>query len=1123
MKNFISNSDRSKLKDRIIELVTKSKELKFLVGFFYFSGIRELYESLKNKDGLAIKVMIGLNADTLTVGLTEYVADETHMSDEERIYKFFDSVKRSLNTDDFDNKDFYEQVRFFIRLIKDGRLVIRKTYEPNHAKLYIFKLQDDQVGRQNLFITGSSNLTRAGLTTQNEFNVEISDFGVEDAEKYFDDLWSNAVKITEDDTLKQRLIELVEKETHIKEITPFEAFVLVLKAYLDSQKFEEISKSLVDLMEEKGYKSFQYQLDAARQALAIIKDNRGVVIADVVGLGKSVIASLVARSLGRRGVIICPPGLIGDRNKESGWQKYSDEFELHDWEIRSSGDLDQVAKFVKDRMDIEVVLVDEAHRFRNQDTKDYEHLKNICRGRVVILLTATPFNNTPDDILSLLELFIVPKRSRITLEDDLRAKFRMYRSLFDALAFIKKNHNSSFSTKRDKAQRLYEKYFSEPTISLLNVKGRAHYLSRQIRNVIEPVTIRRNRLDLLNDPEYKKEVGQLSLVEDPQEWFFELTEEQSRFYDEILETYFADPDEGGRFKGAIYRPFEYQEDIRLDPKKKMTEEENTQFQQQRNLFDFMRRMLVKRFESSFGAFHQSISNFLGVHEKVSRFIEKSGGKYILDRGLIEAILNDPIDDIEQRLKDYAMKLEDGDYPKNNRVYEVNSFARKEQFIKDIQSDIKMFQELKDRLSSLQLVDRDPKAACLVEQVKKVLNARSDPGEPKRKVIIFSEYGDTVKHVYEKYLKNAFRNRVLVVEGSLSVGKIKEINHNFDASLKDQPDDFDILISTDKISEGFNLNRAGMIINYDIPWNPVRVIQRVGRINRISRKVFDKLFIVNFFPTERGANIVRSRDIAQHKMFLIHNTLGEDSKIFDVDEEPAPASLFARINQNPDKLQEESFYTRVRREMARISSEHPEVLNSIAECQARVKVAKKFKEDSLLVFIRKGRLHVREVIPAKTVGEDVVNPTTMEDVFDRIVCGSDEKAEGLSENFWERYQKAKDFREQHTTPLNDISLEKRAFNSISTFLKSPWNELMMHLVFLRTLREDISDYGTLPDYTLRRLANLEFESDKERVKSVREIAEIRQELGEGYLNKEKARLIETRREVIIAIENRSIPE
>lgn len=1120
MSNFITNSDAKDLKRRLIELIQKSDELKFLVGFFYFSGIRELYSGLKEKPDQKIKVLVGLNVDLTNYGMVELADQGDQRSDEEKTYKYFESVKKSLNTENFDTKEFYEQVRFFIQLIHDDKLIIRKTFNPNHAKLYLFKLEEGQVGRKNLFITGSSNLTRAGLTTQEEFNVEISDFGFEDAESYFDSLWDEAVKITDDDALKQRLVDLVEKETHIKEITPFEAFVLVIKTYLDSMKYEQISQSLVDLMEEKGYKPYGYQLDAARQALAIIKEHGGVVIADVVGLGKSIMASLVARSLGRRGVIICPPGLIGDRNKESGWQKYAEEFGLHDWEIRSCGDLDQVAKFLKDRTDIEVVLVDEAHRFRNQDTKDYEYLKNICRGRIVILLTATPFNNTPDDILSLLELFIIPKRSRITLEDDLRAKFRMYRSLFDALAFIKKNFDSSSPLKQVKAQRFYEKYFGESTISLVKVKERAHYLSRQIRNVIEPVTIRRNRLDLQNDPEYKKEINHLSTVEDPQEWFFELTEEQSLFYDEILSVYFADPEEGGRFRGAIYRPFEYQEDVR-DPAKKMTEEENTQFQQQRNLFDFMRRMLVKRFESSFGAFDQSISNFLDIHIKVDRFIKKSGGKYILDRALIETIYDSHIDDIEERLKEYAKKLEEGDYPRNNRIYDINTFAREKEFLEDIGSDIKLFQELKDKLANLLLVDKDPKAIRLVEQVKAILSAKPAGGEPKRKVVIFSEYGDTVTHVYQKYLKKAFRDRVLVIEGNLPVGKIKEIIHGFDASVKDQTDGYDILLSTDKISEGFNLNRAGMIINYDIPWNPVRVIQRVGRINRISKKVFDKLFIVNFFPTERGANIVRSRDIAQHKMFLIHNTLGEDSKIFDVDEEPAPASLFARINQNPDKMQEESFYTRVRREMARISANHPDVLNRIAECQARVKVAKRFRKDSLLVFIRKGRLHVREVIPAQDAGEDMVSATTLEDVFDGIVCGPDEQAVGLSDGFWDRYQKAKDYREQHTTTLSDISLEKRAFNSVSSLLKAPWEELLPYVSFLRMLREDIIDYGTLPDYTLRRLANLETANDKDRVKAVRTIAEIRQELGDAYLLKEKARLIDTRREVIIAIENRKI--
>ena len=154
--------------------------------------------------------------------------------------------------------------------------------------MYLFKLEEGQV-RKNLFITGSSNLTKAGITTQEEFNVEISDFGFEDAEKYFDNLWEEAVKITEDDVIKRRLIEVVEKETLVKDITPFEAFVLVLKTYLDSYEQKEVGQSLIKILEENGYTPYRYQIDAVRQALAVIEKNNGVIIADVVGLGNTLI------------------------------------------------------------------------------------------------------------------------------------------------------------------------------------------------------------------------------------------------------------------------------------------------------------------------------------------------------------------------------------------------------------------------------------------------------------------------------------------------------------------------------------------------------------------------------------------------------------------------------------------------------------------------------------------------------------------------------------------------------------------------------------------------------------------------------------------------------------------
>ena len=240
--------------------------------------------------------------------------------------------------------------------------------------------------------------------------------------------------------------------------------------------------------------------------------------------------------------------MVGDKNKKSGWKKYAEEFGMTNWEVRSLGDLENIAAFIQKTKDIEVIIIDEAHRFRNQDTKDYEYLKNICRDKIVILLTATPFNNRPGDILSLLKLFITPKKSSITLENNLVARFQAFKGIFDRLGYIKKYWNSTEEAKRRKALAYYEGLFEEKNINLDKIKQRSKYLAKQIRDVIEPVTIRRNRLDLQNNPYYKDEVKNLSKVANPKEWFFELTKAQSDFYDKIISVYFGDPEEGGQFK-----------------------------------------------------------------------------------------------------------------------------------------------------------------------------------------------------------------------------------------------------------------------------------------------------------------------------------------------------------------------------------------------------------------------------------------------------------------------------------------------------------------------------------------------------------------------------------------------
>ncbi|MEA1965539.1 MAG: helicase, partial [Candidatus Aerophobetes bacterium] len=301
----------------------------------------------------------------------------------------------------------------------------------------------------------------------------------------------------------------------------------------------------------------------------------------------------------------------------------------------------------------------------------------------------------------------------------------------------------------------------------------------------------------------------------------------------------------------------------------------------------------------------------------------------------------------------------------------------------------------------------------------------------------------------------------------------------------------------------------------------RVIQRVGRINRIGKKVFNELYIVNFFPTEKGAELVKSREIASNKMFLIHNTLGEDAKIFDIDEEPTPSGLFNRIQQNPDEQEEGSFYTKALKIFLKLKKENPELSVFLKKYPPRIKTAKKYSENELLVFIRKGRLYIYS---ANSKGENKpeVYPLTFEEVFDKITCQKDEKVLSWNDNSWNVYEYVKKFREYRVIPLTEQSLEQKALNNLKTFIgQINTEEIMPHKDFLRTLREDILDYGTLSDYTLRRIANLEFGNETKQKKAATEISLLKKELGEDYLIKEKARQKSLSKEIIIAIENQGL--
>jgi len=1120
MATFITN-ERQKgkpksLKARIHDLIESSSELKFLVGFFYFSGWQELYKALKNRKDLVLKVLVGLDVDRNLGQMLEIADSEAdHRSQEELVQCFFNSLRIALTDSSLDTKPFYEQVAFFLKMLEEGRLQIRKTYEPNHAKLYLFCLDEQGqrlTGSPGRFITGSSNLTRAGLIGQHEFNVEIGDYGWEEAEAYFDKLWEDAIPITEIPEQKGLILRLIRRETQAAEITPFEAYALVLKTYLDLMEQKALRPYVKRRMEERGYKIFRYQEEAVQQALTVLDEYGGVILADVVGLGKSVIASWLAREKGGRGVVICPPALVGDREtKDSGWYKYLNDFGLYDWEVYSLGALDKLQNYLnRYGDDVTIIIVDEAHRFRNEDTEAYERLSQICLNRDIILLTATPFNNAPSDIFALLKLFIPPGKSTLTLDEKLAARFTRYNSEFRKLSYIIRYHQAG-GEKQRRAERYYLELFDkEPPINVPLVQQRVHRLADEIRAVIEPVVIRRNRLDLKRDPVYSREVTALSEVADPIELFYELTREQSTFYDRVIKDYFG---ENGRFKGAIYQPFAYEKRISSEDL-----EREFIYQQQRNLYEFMRRLLVKRFESSFGAFARSVANFIRIHAIVLSFIEKTG-RYILDRRLIEKIWEEDEEIIERELELFAEKLEKKvkPDPKHDRIYVIDNFEEKERFLADIRSDLELFREIAQEIERLKLVAKDPKRQKLIEALQEIRHQ-----DPIRKIVIFTEYQDTVNHLADA-LREAFQGRVLAASGNLNRRFFNDLLANFDAGYPDekQRNDYDILLATDKLSEGINLNRAGTIINYDIPWNPTRVIQRLGRINRIGQKVFDALYIYNFFPTEQGAEVVKSREIAAQKMFLIHNTLGEDAKIFAPDETPTPAELFQRINRNPEEMEEESLLTVLRREFFALRNQYPEIIERLKDFPARVKTAKRADQNELLVFRRKGlQLFVHAVLDTQAEKAEI-QALTLEQSLSHIRCAYDTPREELSPYFWPAYEAIKRYREHIPTPSSEYSLIAKAENNLRSALAYHSAELKDYLPFIRTLLRDLKEYQILPKYTVRRLTAIEMDrqASQENIERFKqELEALYRLLGNDYLESIEKRIRDFRPEIIIAVEN-----
>ena len=889
-RTFITNEGEQNLLERFKVLIKNTQFFDVLVGYFYTSGFHAIYKSLETTE--KIRILIGINTNRETSELIQQAQQQKLIplySSVETREHFSEHLVQELEEAD-DSKQVEDGIAKFREWIRSGKLEIRAYPSENiHAKLYIMSFGEDDRDKGRV-ITGSSNFTRAGLIDNLEFNVELKDISdYEFAKQKFEELWLDSVDV------KDTYLETIRDRTWLNdEVTPYQLYLKFLYEYFKDDL--SISSEEEDLYVPEGFKRLKYQEQAVLNAKKILESYGGVFISDVVGLGKTYMSAMLANKLDGRTLVLAPPALL-DENNPGSWPKVFADFGVRGPLFQSTGNLKKLTAKVTQKY--KNVFIDEAHSFRTESNATYEELAKICRGKRVALVTATPYNNSPQDILSQIKLFQNAKRSTIPNVPDLVAFFSM----------LERN------VKKVDRQKNKEDY--------VNIN---RYNARQIREkVLKYLMVRRTRKEIQTYFADDLEQQELKFpeVKPPGAIYYKLNELENHAFSKTIEL-ITGGIEYTRYAPMLY----YRGEVRVD---------QLQIQSQKNLRGFMKVLLIKRLESSFHAFRNTVDRFIKTHETFLNEMDK-GNVYVgkkNTRKLFEHL--DKSDDVA------VQKLLDDEKATRYPAEHFSPTLRE-----TLQSDIKTLKEIQALWSGL---ERDPKLDRLVEML-------SDDAELGHKLIIFSESKETAEYLASE-LEKRFPGAAILFTGDSTPAAREKIIENFDGNVLDSKNDYRILITTEVLSEGVNLHRSNVIINYDIPWNPTRLMQRVGRINRIET-VHDEIYSYTFFPTEQYDDLINLKQIAASKIQAFISLLGADARLLTEGEAIESHKLFdtllSRETVTGEEEQEvsELKYLQIIRD---IRDNDPDLFERIKRLPKKARTAKLSTEESnrLLTYFRKGKL------------------------------------------------------------------------------------------------------------------------------------------------------------------------
>jgi superfamily II DNA/RNA helicase len=945
MTHDIIDNRTSKLVDSIAQMLDGTEAARFAVGYFFVSGLEGIAKSLAHVTELRLLIGNTTNRETLEqlaeghrrlelVGAEVDAAAYPKRSVKESMAlgtaaKIRESLEYSDQTD-----SVQETVQVLVKLIEEKRLKVRiYTQGRMHAKAYIFTYGDtyNLLGEpvlkheKGIAVVGSSNLTLSGISHNTELNVVVQGNNNHDElVRWFDELWA------ESQDFDAALMAEMQQSWAMATVTPYDIYMKTLYALLKNRVDDEDETD--QLWDDDIFRQLaKFQQDAVKSATRMIRDNRGAFVADVVGLGKSFIGAAIVKHFERadhtRALILCPAPL------KDMWERYNERYQLNA-NVLSMGFLyesDQGNILLNDikYRDRDFLLIDESHNLRNTGTQRYKLVQAYMDdnpARRCCLLTATPRNRSSWDVFNQIKLFHGSDKTDLPIDPaDLRQYFNLIEKRERTLPELLRH----LLIRRTRNEVLRSYGFDAETHERVDRTRFAEYQSGKRRAYVK-----------VGGKNQFFPVRKLRTVE------YSIEDTYQGLYQE-LKDHLGKPKASKGAKGmprridgeltyARYGLFRYVKPALAD------HEPYASLQRAAgNLRGLMRVLLFKRFESSVQAFRATIKRMLNIHQSFLQSLERGfvpAGEdaqtllYTSDGSDDEAFL----DALENVSKTY-------------RLEDFNSAELKEHIAHDMSV-------LNDIFKQVEPITPEKDA-----KLQRLLGLLKDEELAKSKRLIFTQYAETARYLHDNLNpEGKFSDIDVISSGDKSkfrvVGRFSP-KSNPEYPMQANETELNTVVATDVLSEGLNLQDCDTIINYDLHWNPVRLIQRFGRIDRIGSD-HDIVRGFNFLPEGRMDKHLGLKTILKNRIAEIHETIGEDSAILDPAEqinEEAMYAIYEAKSENLSLFEEDELVSMNEAEeiLRHLKAEDPAEFERIASLRDGIRCAKPSLSQGTYVFCQAG--------------------------------------------------------------------------------------------------------------------------------------------------------------------------